>query len=200
MEILNRLNEADEKNEDNLPFGAYERKILEQEIIHQVIIGMGRLDISDENYPSPNSRLETSLVPSEIPPLPERASPLAFQIGFPFPSSYDPGPHATELPQTSLTMDIPPGQFSPPLQNNSFQMSTGLMSPPLEGPHEPKMPLPSPPISAVATMGDASTTDGSASEWSETVNQEFNDKEQAAIGRLSSMSLIATVTANGERH
>ncbi|KIJ34695.1 hypothetical protein M422DRAFT_263260 [Sphaerobolus stellatus SS14] len=210
VELLNRIHAAEERQDDVPPFGANERRLLEQEIIHQVIIGMGRLDLADENCPSPHSKEHVS---SQQTPSPDRPPSSGTQTGFPFPATYDASsnvlhkdppasafsPQGQDLNQftNALTLTLPTGQMSPPVQGPPFMVPAHLLSPPIEEPVATGIPLPSPPISSVVTIGGLLSNQGTPQEGVWTPN-ESHEKEQAAIGRYSSMSLIATVTANAK--
>ncbi|KAF8522216.1 ARM repeat-containing protein [Hysterangium stoloniferum] len=160
VEILNRLHAANDTGEDDQLFGIRERQILEQEIIHQVIIGMGRLDISDETCPSPVFRAGGTSTP-QSPSSPTNSLPMTPNVILDLPASSDYPHESSEVYQQqtlSITArPIPDASPSPPIQ---------------------ELPL--------AWL----TVEGKS-------GQDVHDNEQAAIGRLSSMSLIATVTANG---
>ena len=217
VEILNRLHSADDKGEDNPPFGSNERRMLEQEIIHQVVIGMGRLDVSEEYSPSPVFKAElTPVVSTPIPtssytdkssPLPpsgcqsilssatqlDASDPLESSLKPPKPSSLSPDAlsSAKSLLVTNSSSQEQPSQFS-----------LDSASPPDEK-HDDNLICPCPHTTPKGTLGGETATTTSSNECkgkpradAQPDTQE-ETKEQAAIGRLLSMSLIATVTAHG---
>ena len=223
VEILNRLHSADDRCEDTPLFGSKERKMLEQEIVHQVIIGMGRLDVSEENFPSPIFKAESMpVLPSTVsppsstdtnslvlsPPLPpESLSLLPSTLQLEAPDSMT-ETHATQvnplsniLPSTNSL----PGSTSPPSQDQPSQVSFALPSPSRkEGCCDNEI-RPCPHQSSEATAGEniIKPFNYEHEGWLMGEGRECQDtqdeaNEQAAIGRLSSMSLIATVTAHGK--
>lgn len=213
VEILNRLHSADERREDTPPFGDKERKMLEQEIIHQVIIGMGRLDVSEENFPSPISKEElTPVFSSTVLPssstdknmLPSEAqSPPSLQLEAPDSTTEALATQVIPLSLTStFSNNSPPQPTSPPLQEITSQPSFASPSPPHKEDCNGIRPCIQP--GSEATIGETASKPFNSEDegWLIAARQECQDtqdeaNEQAAIGRLSSMSLIATVTAYG---
>lgn len=225
VEILNRLHSANDRGEDDPPFGIKERKMLEQEIVHQVIIGMGRLDVFEENFPSPVSKAElTLMLPPSAPP--SSSTDKSAPVCSPFSpsacqslSSSATQLDASDLPtETCLTPSTLPA-LSPGTILSTESLTGLTISSSQEQPSQVPLPSASPRDvenhcdtlitscahpSAEATSDDFATKtitdDGEG--WLMADGQQRHDtqdetKEQAAIGRLSSMSLIATVTANG---
>lgn len=206
VDILNRIHAANAKGEDILPFGAKERQILEDEIIHQVIIGMGRLELSDEYFPSPI--LHPEVTPSSLQPSPSGiVDPTVFTS--PLTSAFS---SSLELIPGQIIPEIFTGPLSPPLLDLSPPVLTdslsarttttsdaprsiaaSITSPPSENVFEPW------PEISVSRSNNATVDDSAAGTEKDEERQEHSqDSERAAIGRLSSMSLIATVTAHGE--
>ena len=220
VDILNRLHAAEESGQDRPPFAAQERKMLEQEIVHQVIIGMGRLDAAEEPspYSSPapaakppqashsppavslSSPIESYLSSSPQPPQPTSSPPLETASRFPLQkvSPVTPPILALSPDNHPLTPDSPLGPHLPPSQEpHSSLRNTDEVSPSWI----PQSPHPT----SEATFDDAVQDQCSppqdegwlTAEGHSIQNGQDDANEQAAIGRLSSMSLIATVTANG---
>ncbi|GJJ12075.1 hypothetical protein Clacol_006316 [Clathrus columnatus] len=209
VDILNRIHAANAKDEDRPLFGTKERQILEEEIIHQVIIGMGRLELSDEYFPSPVLRPEVQTLQSppgmSVVDPPVFTSPLAVA----FPSSLDllPNrnvPEAFTGPLSPPLLNLPPPVSADvlPAKGTSPDVpsSVASLTPPLsDNNNNPFEPWPE--TSASQQSNNATEDESLASVGRHHPMEEQQipqDTEWAAIGRLSSMSLIATVTAHVE--
>ncbi|KAF8488785.1 armadillo-type protein [Gautieria morchelliformis] len=227
VEILNRLHSADDKNEDSPPFAAKERKMLEQEIVHQVIIGMGRLDVSEENCPSPifNAEMTPEFPPTISPP---SATDKNMQIFLPpLQTESQPSSSSTLQPEASdsVTDTCTASLASHPHSSGPSSSLDSLPGPtyPLSQGLPSQAPLDSAPPALLGDCCDRGillcshrSSEGTAGEsaqnkaltnvaegWLVAEAQQCQDtqdeaNEQAAVGRLSSMSLIATVTAHAK--
>ncbi|KAF8580913.1 hypothetical protein K439DRAFT_1619480 [Ramaria rubella] len=226
VEILNRLHSADDRGEDFPPFGIKERKMLEQEIIQQVIIGMGRLDVSEECFPSPKPDVTSetsSTVPlpsstheSSLVSLPHSPSAAQSPFSLPFDNikssakdqiSIIPAPPSIPSPDVlSSSSGFSPDSTSSQILEQLPDFSLAPASPPPAGNNLGNWIPPSPHPSSEATFGDSTLNEecnNDHDEWLVAEGQHNQDaqedaNQQAAFGRLSSMSLIATVTAHAK--
>lgn len=210
VELLARIHRADDlgdQHADDLSyglFGRHERSLFEEEVIQQLVIGMGRLEPGeDETDPD-----EVWYTPAVEVPQPEHL-PSNNSVNPYFPSTQTP----LSLMRTIATASIPPpvsnlpsppvgvpppypeaqviGVDTSPMTVLSLQLEdTGQHSPmqTTEGPwgHD-SMP-------ATTYAGSANSDPGLDGQEDE---QDMDPGEQAAVGRLSSMSLIAAVVAGG---
>ncbi|KAG2020367.1 hypothetical protein CC2G_005721 [Coprinopsis cinerea AmutBmut pab1-1] len=161
-----------------------ERALFRHEILHSVVIGMGRLglDVDPDTQPSDpvnraredagadtnrNQHLRVSTPQEERPQSPLRTSVNPYFPATPSESSED---ASRQPPTRPLSPPTSPKATSP----KSWNHFTG-----------PSPPSP-PPIPTPSLDPEQEQPEG-----------EENDEEQAAIGQLSSMSLMAAVTATG---
>lgn len=122
------IDPQDEEEQDYSPtglFGSVERRLFEREMVQQVVIGMGRLDLAEEAAPYPSEApdedgLRTPHVPTPI------VHPAVNQTGGE-PTSYFP---AVGLIQQANTARSSPLRTSLPLPNESLQRSQPVPSPP----------------------------------------------------------------------
>lgn len=170
--------DIDDDSEDEDPlviglFGAQERAMFMQEILHQVVIGMGRLDVD----------LEENIVPMDEQP--SLRGEDADSINPYFPSI------SVNFPFTSPSTFHPSAPFrsteSTPMRHRNMgpinDSSPGTEFPPN---------LPATPRSRSPDIFDSTIN----ANWDDTYDGEYVEDEQAAVGRLSSMSLMAAVTAS----
>ncbi|KAH7923518.1 hypothetical protein BV22DRAFT_1068634 [Leucogyrophana mollusca] len=179
-------------------FGQQERRLFEEEIIYQLVIGMGRLDSGaesddtnevwyDAGTPSEmvvDRHVATNVMDAE-PPREAVVNPY-----FPELTSFA-APPVSESPLTSVpspsTLPSPPPGVPPPQRGNQFQ------------------PVDTSPVTTISRHmeadGSSPTQSGLSPGGGDTPpageEYEVDPSEQAAVGRLSSMSLIAAVAAGG---
>ncbi|KAF9564431.1 ARM repeat-containing protein [Agrocybe pediades] len=174
-EITMTSGEDDEDDEDPLPiglFGTEERAMFTAEILQQVVIGMGRLDdeLSQEQATTPTGS------PMQV---------LAQGQQYPQEPSND-NPYFPPLPSNATSMQhrtmLSPGQG--PERSQSADRHT--FSPGAEFPPNSANPV------QTSVSDDHMDVDNAMELY-----PEEGDDEQAAVGRLSSMSLMAAVTASG---
>lgn len=240
-------------------FGKQERSWLESEILTQVVIGMGRLDIDpdDNDDEDDDDENEAFFTPSVFVELP--ASPAASEANY---NPYFPRlPSSTRLSLSSSdsdqstpssttgttasesSSDASPGQFESPSKysRQSSPANDGSSTPESvreTTPHDAflaqtllnrasmslvlpvNMQMAKPSSSSVSTPDESDLPFHTPSEMPQTPPPEFNstqpdgvmdvdafhpsgeedeesEREQAAVGRLSSMSLMAAVVASG---
>ncbi|KAJ7632513.1 armadillo-type protein [Roridomyces roridus] len=197
-------------------FGREERLMFEQELLQQVVIGMGRLDLDIEdvemveaqvthrdwhfgegpvhpvNSPMAEVPNDENLVVS--PHEPDKADDDAQSVNsyFPVLPSYSvPSPGSSNSSTPSTATDTSSSSSTPSVHLNStpppasHHNSPRLRSPQSENP-------PASPISSRRTSSRAPSEAGTDDRGTDE-----GDGDQASVGRLSSMSLMAAVTANG---
>lgn len=171
---------------------------MEDEIIHQVIIGMGRLELSEEYFPSPILRPEVTSSLQSPPGMVDPAVVFTSPLNSTFPTSLDmiPGQTIPEIftgPLSPPLLDLPPSVLSDPslVKTASLDVPVSVTSNPFE-------PWPEINLQSNNATIDGSVTSTGKDEHQTEKEEISQDSERAAIGRLSSMSLIATVTAHGE--
>ncbi len=216
-------------------FGPRERAMFQDEILQQVVIGMGHLEI-DAEYP-----ISPGPVPSELPikndivvgrpNQPELFDyPPAKDIVNPyFPTTFPDRSFGPVVPNNSHTSaldsslpknHIDPlsskqiGQSTPPLtrtrptndvspSNSRSVIPTDQLNPLKSGRLSPDLVDSIPPNGTKNEIGFDSTHDRVGLSWKCTCDDanEHDDSEdqKAAVGRLSSMSLMAAVTASGKQ-
>ncbi|KAF8844583.1 ARM repeat-containing protein [Paxillus ammoniavirescens] len=195
-------------------FGRPQRQMFEEELIHQLVIGIGRLDASVEDDDVSEVWYDaTARTPAGELPEDQATAPtfLASDQYHETPvNPYFPLPTPNHLPATSS----PASALSPSSTMSAPSTSTALLSPP---PGIPPLrfvdelpPVDPSPMATIAFRYDAAGTGEPPSgeitpqpehqsvrqECGE-ADDEFDPAEQAAVGRLSSMSLIAAVAASG---
>ncbi|KIM49226.1 hypothetical protein M413DRAFT_21488 [Hebeloma cylindrosporum] len=165
-EISKNSRDLDDDDEAPLQTGMFE-------ILQQVVIGMGRLDVDYEPEQEPIEQPSMQIDRSN-PYFPATPSSNPQQSRSNYASWYA----AAASPEPSST----PARLSHP-STNAFSPGTEFPPPP------PKSPSPmSPP---------ERHTSGTIGPQMDEMYTEGGDDEQAAVGRLSSMSLMAAVTASG---
>lgn len=261
VDLLERIRKADDAKADNLAlthpngdmdfslvtgfFGPQERAMFQDEILQQVVIGMGHLDI-DAEYPiSPGS------VPSELP-ITSKNDVVAGRPGqselfehqptkdtvnpyFPSFSDHSFGSVVPNNSHTSTSVDLSlPNnhlidhlsskqlsgkQTSPPTatthltrtrfindvpsSNGRSVIPTDQLNPPKSGRLSPELVDSAPPGGIKNEIGFDSTHDRVGFSWKctcdDTNEHEDYEDQKGAVGRLSSMSLMAAVTASGKQ-
>ncbi|KIK98846.1 hypothetical protein PAXRUDRAFT_30878 [Paxillus rubicundulus Ve08.2h10] len=195
-------------------FGRPQRQMFEEELIHQLVIGIGRLDapVEDDDVSEVWYDATARTPAGELPE--EQANAPTFLASGQFHETpvnpYFPLPTPNHLPATSS-----PASTLPPSSTLSVpSTSTALQSPPpdISPLHRvDELPQVDPsPMASIAFHYEAAGTGEPPSEEitpqpeHQSVRQEcgeaddeFDPAEQAAVGRLSSMSLIAAVAASG---
>lgn len=210
VELLARIHKADDLGDQHADdpshglFGRHERSLFEEEVIQQLVIGMGRLE-SDENdaddvWYTPAIELpQPSPSDSSVNPyFPTAQTPSSSMISAPVTPSI---PSVSPLP--SPPVGVPP--IPPPHHETNIAgvdtSSMAVISLQLEDIRQ---------HSPLLTTGEGSWEGGMTSTTTydhpahsdvgadhEEVEEEMDPGEQAAVGRLSSMSLIAAVVAGG---
>ncbi|KIJ68977.1 hypothetical protein HYDPIDRAFT_105528 [Hydnomerulius pinastri MD-312] len=236
VDLLGRMRRADDaevhapdnaKHRSNACglFGRAQRQMFEEEIVHQLVIGIGRLDAAMEDddvteiWYDATARTPAAEFPEgQLTTSPSVANDQPHDAPV---NPYFPLPTSTPLPatlssastlapsSTLLAVSIDPPLLSPP---------PGV--PPLQPAPEPPPVDPSPMASIAfhyeaAGSGEPSSPEGTtcpqdmvpsgmpqpesiaADQEQAEADDEIDPGEQAAVGRLSSMSLIAAVTAGG---
>ncbi|KAF8797930.1 ARM repeat-containing protein [Phlegmacium glaucopus] len=177
----------DDDFEDETPpviglFGAQERAMFMQEILQQVVIGMGRLDVGVEGDVDPKDEQ-----PSTRGRDTDRINP------------YFPSISANRSPSSSSTFhswsSSAPSRSTESTSLHSQNMGPiNDFSPGTEFP--PSLPSTSPSHPPVA-LGSTTNLIGFGNRDDDIYDDgEYIEDEQAAVGRLSSMSLMAAVTAS----
>ncbi|KAF8163204.1 armadillo-type protein [Crassisporium funariophilum] len=198
-EIAQNTIDADDEDEDETPltvglFGPQERAMFTQEILQQVVIGMGRLDVDieievdqPEDLPSPGEASRTrdnDRMNPYFPPLASNFSPQS-------PSNFSTWPPADSSPSRTR-LGVPGASYSPGTEfpNGDRPTTTSARS--------------SSPASVGRAAPEASNSISNSphlppdADWDDVYDgDDDTDDEQAAVGRLSSMSLMAAVTASG---
>lgn len=209
VELLSRIHRADDLGDQHVDdlsyglFGAHERILFEEEVIQQLVIGMGRLEPGeDETDPD-----EVWYTPAVEIPQPNNPSPSNSSVNPYFPITQTPSSSTTRTPVTasisppvanlpSPPVGVPPpfpvaeviGIDTSPMDVLSLQQGDTDQNSPMqtsEGPWE-RVSMP-----ATTYAGSANSDPGLDGQ------EDMDPGEQAAIGRLSSMSLIAAVVAGG---
>jgi len=227
VDLLARIRKADPAEEQGMDihqsadepyglFGRRQRRLFEEEVLHQLVIGIGRLDVPaeeeiaevwyDASARTPATEIPGQAAMSKQPGLEDTTYDPNVNPYFPPPPSPSSTPPisppspvlstsiSAQLPQVSVVPPSPPlgvislpSEFSTldppsPITSISYHYEGGGSSPTrLSGPQTP-------PPAAVPQLQ-------TAAEHHDT-EDEIDPSEQAAVGRLSSMSLIAAVTAS----
>ncbi|KAG8217817.1 armadillo-type protein [Butyriboletus roseoflavus] len=200
VDLLCRIRNADDAEESAQPshtshplFGRIQRQMFEEELIHQLVIGIGRLDASVED---------------------EDIAEIWYDATARTPAGdISEGPHSTSSflasDQPSVNPYFPhPSSHQSPTSSPVATTSGGFLSPPLSVPSVPADSRAF--VSRSFTHGmlptaeDADLPNGMPQSDHRSTRQEGGEAdedldpgEQAAVGRLSSMSLIAAVAADG---
>ena len=221
VDLLCRIRKADDAEESGLTdpqpsdgsyplFGRIQRQMFEEELIHQLVIGIGRLDVSVEDEEITEIWYDAA-ARTPAGELPEgshyTSSFLAGEQASVNP--YFPHPASQESP-TSLPVTTTSGGFlTPPLGVPPFQItpepSHGDSSPMVGIAPRPETPsIEMLPTAELHTDTEAHLPNGMPQSDHRSTRQEGGEPdedldpgEQAAVGRLSSMSLIAAVAADG---
>ncbi|KAF8201663.1 armadillo-type protein [Pholiota molesta] len=206
-----RANIDDDDDDDEPPlvvglFGSHERSMFTQEILQQVVIGMGRLDVDydteSEQSVQPAPQEEPSRAPAEFdssnpyfPPVPSIHPQPHGNYTSPYPATSGPqtitppSHRAGPFPNSTANIAFSPGtEFPSSIEESQTSSSWGLSPLPAD------MRGPSPILSATWPPQDPSMDVDI--NWDD-ISYDGEEDEQAAVGRLSSMSLMAAVTASG---
>ena len=197
----------EEEDQESLPavglFKGKERGMFRQELLEALVIGMSRLDF-DVEYESPDPYNTGNIRTPADEPRSQRPSPTGPDNPYFPPVSPTPSPQSTS-----------PASLSPA---NTPSTRNDLRKSPSRSPLSP-LPLPSSPHSpSSSSSARKSPPPSPGREWPEEIqrapnrmeqdpshHQEYeeayeytgSDARKAALGRLSSMSLMAAVTATG---
>ncbi|KAG6896349.1 hypothetical protein C0992_008845 [Termitomyces sp. T32_za158] len=243
VDLLSRLKDADDSEApadtpQHPSFDRLKRDMLRTELLQQVVIGMGRLDLDGEDQPPPedvsvgpqsrrgsvsrdlepqdrdqgvaspravNAQSRSDFVNPYFPAL-----PLQFSVSLPSPSilsdtftSSSLHPQITPEHRNRLSprlLPSPPPESIPPLRRSPLRQvpSSRPLSPPQES-----NPLPQGLTGPLLGQRQTNLTEYTGYDIPQIIknshaSDEMQDEdEQAAVGRLSSMSLMAAVTASG---
>ncbi|KAG1875048.1 armadillo-type protein [Suillus tomentosus] len=209
VELLARIHRADDlgdQHADDLSyglFGRYERTLFEEEVIQQLVIGMGRLEPSEDETDVD----EVWYTPAVEVLQPDPSLQGNSSVNPYFPSTHTPLSSATRSSATASTLSnlpSPPVGVPPPYPGAEvIRVDTSpmtILSLQLEdtGQHSPMQPTEGSwerdSMPATTHTGSAHSDPGLDGHEG---GQDMDLGEQAAVGRLSSMSLIAAVVAGG---
>lgn len=210
VELLARIHRADDLPDQHADdpsqglFGRHERSLFEEEIIQQLVIGMGRLE-SDENDAD-----DVWYTPAIEVPQPNHPSPSGDSVNPYFPTAQTPPSPAISVP---TPLSIPPGSPLPsppvgvPPPHHEAELVEVVTSPmAVISFHLEEVNQPSPlqeigegslERELVSATGPADPAHSDISVGRQEEEEDMDPGEQAAVGRLSSMSLIAAVVAGG---
>ncbi|KAG6814303.1 hypothetical protein H0H92_013428 [Tricholoma furcatifolium] len=234
VDLLLRLKDADANHLSVLPpigsLNASRRDMLRTELLQQVVIGMGRLDLDiDDQTPlnnmdttqSSNGRDVMSDNYTQTSPMIVDVRPRTDSVNPYFPplpsgsSGSIPSNATSSLPPSSAQTRHKNDRPSPPLPSTTHsQNETSLLSPERRPsmwaasgtiPHSPteetlaatQAPAVPPVDSHLSDIGLHPVYDIRPSIQETHANDDAEEDEQATIGRLSSMSLMAALTASG---
>lgn len=208
VELLARIHKADDLGDhhaDGLSYGSFgrhERMLFEEEVIQQLVIGMGRLEPGEDEtdpdevwytpaleVPQPDPLPSNSPVNPYFPNTQTSATRTSATSSIPPPVSNLPSPPAGVPPPYPEAGGI--GVDTSPMAVLSLQLEdTGQHSPmqTTEGPWE---------CDSIPTTTHAGSAHSDTEMDVQEDEQDMDPGEQAAVGRLSSMSLIAAVVAGG---
>lgn len=223
VDVLSRIRKLDEQEDEKAQgkeveediyvgtFARAERKMLREELLQQVVIGMGRLDISEEgemvdtgNYDGYDAAAmieeqhiaDIAAIPLASPPQQDIVNPYFPVLSSPWTESV--ASNASLSPGGSTPLHVSFAELPPaPSPGASYR-------PEEQGSFSPDWVPPTPQLShATVTMLDPPIAmqdrhpHEDAEMHAEPETEEGEAEEQAAVGRLSSMSLIAAVAASG---
>ena len=258
VDLLERIRKADDAKGENLAlthpngdvdyslvtglFGPQERAMFQDEILQQVVIGMGHLDI-DAEYP-----ISPGFAPSDLPITskndivagrPGQSESFEYQptkdtVNPYFPTTFSDRSVIPNNSHTSTPLDLSlpnnrlidplsskqlsDKQTSPPTppthstrtrfindatsSNSHPVIPADQLNPPQSGRLSPELVGSVPPGGIKNEMGFDSAHDRVGFSWKctcdDTNEHDDYDDQKAAVGRLSSMSLMAAVTASGK--
>ncbi|KAF7363346.1 hypothetical protein MSAN_00990000 [Mycena sanguinolenta] len=250
-----------EESPEDIPVGLFgweERLMFEQELLQQVVIGMGKLDVVDteddvdlyarqdaaegnwprhsggnivqvttlDEGPGGEPRVTSPTDPEkrdEVQPASENVNPY-FPVSPPYRPLSSPGSSNSSTPSTvtdtssSSSSSSSPALFSEKAESPSSNASDTPPSAPRSKPDQqsfsdtslpqrsnvsspqelPKTESSSPAQSPTGTrQASRASSDAGTDEHAGTEGTDEGEGDQASVGRLSSMSLMAAVTANG---
>lgn len=213
VDLLTRLKKADENhlapldpnqvNEDadgtEWAIGLFlweEREMFRNEIIQQIVIGMARLDMDMED-PNDDGFADMQCWEDDISPSEQKnfgIPQICMSNPASSPSAYSPG-HS--IPSSSKALLTPESKSAP----TAKQTDAGTYSPffVVPSPFHPNSLFPRSPTEEGWASSDPRQTNTPlySRGTPEIENDECEIDEQAAVGRLSSLSLMAAVTASG---
>lgn len=207
VELLARIHRADDLGDQYADdpshglFGRHERSLFEEEIIQQLVIGMGRLE-SDEN--DADDVWYTPAIEVPQPNVPQSGG----SVNPYFPSAQLPSPSISisTTPSTPLVYPLPSPPIGVPPPHQEAELG-GIDTSPMavislqleDVRHSPLQTISEGSLEG-GIVSSAIPVDSAHSDISvgyQEEEEEMDPGEQAAIGRLSSMSLIAAVVAGG---
>ncbi|KDR81510.1 hypothetical protein GALMADRAFT_239501 [Galerina marginata CBS 339.88] len=196
---MTRSNRDDDDN-DEPPlavglFGSQERAMFTQEILYQVVVGIGKLDVDydpdheheqvEQVAPQTDSPrgTDTDRTNPYFPPL---SSNVPTQASARYSGHHSLPAHETALAPRPLALPAfsPGTQFPPNVERSSPRSPTSY-----------ERSLGASPISTSSSVAPGSPIVDI--NWDEIYEGDEGEDEQAAVGRISSMSLMAAVTASG---
>ncbi|KAG1754514.1 armadillo-type protein [Suillus lakei] len=206
VELLARIHSADELGDQHVDdlscgfFGRNERILFEEEVIQQLVIGMGRLEPGeDETDPDEVWYTPAGEVPQPSHPLPSNSSVNPY-----FPTTQTPlssgmrTPATAPIPPPGSNLLSPPVGVPPPYPGAEvIGVGTSPIARTLVSTAQCRLlrdPGSADTMPATTYAGSAHSDPGLDGQEEE---QDMDPGEQAAVGRLSSMSLIAAVVAGG---
>lgn len=204
IDILRQIRDADAdpdaQSSNETAFGPDERMLLKQEILQQIVIGIGRLDLVEEGdgYDLPaDDPPSTSVVgPSttESPRPDQASSERSSTPSLPELSRHD-TPSSTDSVKT-------PELVSPEGESSYPRIQAQISDVALDDPSRisSDAPLSGNSISSETeskTLVTATSDDSAGNSSTEVGATDDSDGVEAALGRLSSMSLMAAVSAGG---
>ncbi|KAG1756528.1 armadillo-type protein [Suillus paluster] len=211
VELLARIHRADDLGDQQVDdpsyglFERHERSLFEEEVIQQLVIGMGRLESGEDENDA-----DVWYTPAIEHPQPDHPLSRNGSVNPYFPSTQTPSPSAISISATALIPPFVPNLPSPPVgvppPHHEVELIVvdpsplAILSLQLEGQHSPIQPNAEGSgereiISGATTYAESGRSDFEMDGQEE--EQEMDPSEQAAVGRLSSMSLIAAVVAGG---
>lgn len=258
VDLLERIRKADDAKGENLTltrpngdvdfnlitglFGPQERAMFQDEILQQVVIGMGHLDI-DAEYPISPGPVPSELSKNDIVAgRPGHSESFEYQptkdtVNPYFPTTFSDRSFGSLVPNNShtstpLDLSLPNNrlidplsskhlsdrQTSPPTStthltrtrfmndvsssNSHSVIPADQLNPPQSGRLSPELVDSVPPGGIKNEIGFDSAHDRVGFSWKctcdDTNEHDDYDDQKAAVGRLSSMSLMAAVTASGK--
>ncbi|KAG1877876.1 armadillo-type protein [Suillus subalutaceus] len=205
VELLARIHKADDLGDQHADvlsyglFGRHERMLFEEEVIQQLVIGMGRLEPGEDETDPDEVWYTPALEVPQPDPLPSNSPVNPY-----FPSTQTSAtrtPVTTSNPPPVSNLPSPPAGVPPPYPEAGVIgvdiSPMVVLSLQLEdiGQHSPMQTTEGPwERDSIPTTTHAGSAD-SDTEMDD--GQDMDPSEQAAVGRLSSMSLIAAVVAGG---
>lgn len=213
IDILRQIRDADadpdSQSSNENAFGPDERMLLKQEILQQIVIGIGRLDLVEEGDgydPSADDPPSTSVVgPStaESSRPDQASSERSSTPSLPELSRHD-TPSSTDSVKTPELVSPEGETSSPPVYSDASypRIQVQVSDVALDDPSRISSDAPSsgnsiPSETESKTLVTATSDDSAGNSSTEFGAMDDSDGVEAALGRLSSMSLMAAVSAGG---